>query len=1350
MSSFISNTVNAQCTSITSFTVSSQNATCTANGSITITVPTLSTGSYCTWTAQITRTGSNPVAQNIPTSGGDLIFGSLLPGEYAILVTDGNTILTHSPNVNVTTSYVTMSLMSTSVAPSCNTSQNGTLTVNVANGVGPFVYTVNSLFGTQTHTTANRSHTFENMGAGETVSITVTDQVNGQSGCSTSVNGTHNTVTVSTAPINYFLRPYNFERDCSSAPGSCSGIKLFVNLTNVTTGRLAVLQDTGNATITIAGVSYPLTFVGVEGPATRFTYDPVTTGGPILIHNTPFSTSFDDGCTVITKAATAIMKDDFLILNRSVVLDPETCEKRFRIRIIGDEDLQQNGDTHRAVYYCDVNQVQIERRDDSDLSIWHIVPNEEIEPDPSLTNNALGVNLGVRIPSAVASYAVASTGVYRVTVSDACQGSVSKVIQLIDENPLGVVNLAESPSIIEGTSTIKVDFPGLPPMQTPLKITVSRVDGQSSITHIANGPGDLAGTYQYNFPFDVIFNDYPTPEMFIGDLPEGEYQIKIEDNCSSETGYSIVRNINLTNLTQYSPEINIIDGCANSSTVAFNMNPVNALNVSINVQLRVKNQDGTIGAIAASHFGALSGVFNNVSSGDYFIVYKDVRYVNQTFPERLYSAAFGNFGFREYTQEVTVAPFEDFEVDTSIAFCSIGDPSSGIVSAQITSGTIVYPVSFTLFETSDPTIPLSTVDILDGETNAVFQNVQVGDYFIRVATGCSSKDIAVSVTTTTTIPQARVSEGAVCPGSPTTLAAISATNNLYDIDWEIKNADGTYSPALGADGVQLTGMPVPLSPTVTTTYRAVFSLKTTFGCSNNVTYFSEVEVKVTPDPDLVTPTVTDIDLCKNPNPSVTISNSEAGFEYEILNPQGFSFSPKITGQGNGGDLVIAIPFNQLTAGTTLTVSSTNGNGGCSGILEEEINVIASPADLLLDVEGSFVCLGSDGTITVKGSESGITYTVFQGSLALSPNISSVGTGNDLIFTIPSVLLTQSSNEFTIEASGAGCEAGVLGEAAIITVQQAPSSSSSVNAICGLNDGKGTIVVDTFGGSGDHEYSLDDDTWQDSNIFEVDPGTYTVYSRDKVNGCKSSSSVTIGLYCITITKEASQSTYVLGDVITYTFTVENDGDFTLTNVGVSDALPGLSAITQTSGTTTLAPGGSAEFTATYTITQADVDNGSVVNTATATGTPPTGTDVTATDTETITVDNSAATASITITKSASQSTYGLGDVITYTFTVENTGDFTLIGVKVEDALPGLSAITQTSGTTTLAPGGSAEFTATYTITQADVDNGSVVNTATATGTPPTGSDVTATDTETITVDNSAATASISIAKSASQS
>jgi uncharacterized repeat protein (TIGR01451 family) len=92
-----------------------------------------------------------------------------------------------------------------------------------------------------------------------------------------------------------------------------------------------------------------------------------------------------------------------------------------------------------------------------------------------------------------------------------------------------------------------------------------------------------------------------------------------------------------------------------------------------------------------------------------------------------------------------------------------------------------------------------------------------------------------------------------------------------------------------------------------------------------------------------------------------------------------------------------------------------------------------------------------------------------------------------------------------------------------------------------------------------------------------------------------------------------------------------------------------------------------------------------------------------DTETI---NASQTASLTLDKSASSATYStVGDVITYTFTVENTGNVTLSDISISDALPGLSAISPAT-IATLAPGATTSFTATYTITQTDLDNGSV--------------------------------------------
>ncbi|WP_367916696.1 CARDB domain-containing protein, partial [Leadbetterella sp. DM7] len=92
--------------------------------------------------------------------------------------------------------------------------------------------------------------------------------------------------------------------------------------------------------------------------------------------------------------------------------------------------------------------------------------------------------------------------------------------------------------------------------------------------------------------------------------------------------------------------------------------------------------------------------------------------------------------------------------------------------------------------------------------------------------------------------------------------------------------------------------------------------------------------------------------------------------------------------------------------------------------------------------------------------------------------------------------------------------------------------------------------------------------------------------------------------IELTKTASAGPHAVGSVITYSFKVKNTGNVTLSNVTVTDPLPGLGTITPAS-VASLAPGAETTFTASYTVTQADVNNGKVHNTATAKGTPPTG-------------------------------------------------------------------------------------------------------------------------------------------------
>ncbi|MDA0797622.1 MAG: hypothetical protein O2884_02930 [Chloroflexi bacterium] len=85
-----------------------------------------------------------------------------------------------------------------------------------------------------------------------------------------------------------------------------------------------------------------------------------------------------------------------------------------------------------------------------------------------------------------------------------------------------------------------------------------------------------------------------------------------------------------------------------------------------------------------------------------------------------------------------------------------------------------------------------------------------------------------------------------------------------------------------------------------------------------------------------------------------------------------------------------------------------------------------------------------------------------------------------------------------------------------------------------------------------------------------------------------------------------------DVVVYGFTVTNTGNVTLTNVTLVDDVEG--AITL--GATTLAPGASTTGSASHTMTQDEIDAGSLTNIAVATGTPPTGADVSDDDTQTV--------------------------------------------------------------------------------------------------------------------------------------
>ncbi|MDA9276995.1 hypothetical protein N9P56_01320, partial [Flavobacteriaceae bacterium] len=229
-----------------------------------------------------------------------------------------------------------------------------------------------------------------------------------------------------------------------------------------------------------------------------------------------------------------------------------------------------------------------------------------------------------------------------------------------------------------------------------------------------------------------------------------------------------------------------------------------------------------------------------------------------------------------------------------------------------------------------------------------------------------------------------------------------------------------------------------------------------------------------------------------------------------------------------------------------------------------------------------------------------------------------------------------------------------------------------------------------------------------------------------------------------TYDDGDCTAAVGDVITYTFSVSNTGNVTLTNVTVEDPL-----VTMLGGPiASLAPGAidATTYTASYTITQQDIDAGVFSNQATATGTSPAGVDVT--DLSGTSVDNDTPTdtpicqdpaialvkqANVTLDPTDNCYNVSVGGLIDYTFTVTNQGNVPLSTLVLTDALVTTAYVSGDDGDGVLQVSETWIYSGSYVVTQSDIDTGMVTNTATVSGTSPIAVTVTDISGDTITND-----------------
>ena len=194
--------------------------------------------------------------------------------------------------------------------------------------------------------------------------------------------------------------------------------------------------------------------------------------------------------------------------------------------------------------------------------------------------------------------------------------------------------------------------------------------------------------------------------------------------------------------------------------------------------------------------------------------------------------------------------------------------------------------------------------------------------------------------------------------------------------------------------------------------------------------------------------------------------------------------------------------------------------------------------------------------------------------------------------------------------------------------------------------------------------------------------------------------------LVVTKTVDDTIFRLGQTVTFTITA--------TNV-YADArtitLSEIDGVTLAQSTfENVAGGETVETTATYTITEADIREGSFTNTVTATVGDLTKT----AEAEAVT---EAQRPSLVLRKTVSSdaASYTIGDQIRYRISVINNGNVTITGTITDELTGG-------SWDVDLAPGERVGFTTRYTVTVADAAAREVTNTAEAAVTDPEGNAV----------------------------
>ncbi|GIV54999.1 MAG: hypothetical protein KatS3mg039_1517 [Candidatus Kapaibacterium sp.] len=189
-------------------------------------------------------------------------------------------------------------------------------------------------------------------------------------------------------------------------------------------------------------------------------------------------------------------------------------------------------------------------------------------------------------------------------------------------------------------------------------------------------------------------------------------------------------------------------------------------------------------------------------------------------------------------------------------------------------------------------------------------------------------------------------------------------------------------------------------------------------------------------------------------PSPTISGSTtpcAGTTQTYTTAAGFtsyswSISPASAGTIQSGGTTNSATIQWGNSAVSATVTVTVANGACTGQGTLAVNVQAAPTVYNVGTTTPNACsnVSNNVTITLSGSQTGVTYTINRSPGGSQGTIA--GTGNPLSFT--QTVSTAGTYGYTITATnGAGCTSTMNGTATVVVSDPPTATVSGPTSVC---------------------------------------------------------------------------------------------------------------------------------------------------------------------------------------------------------------------------------------------------------------------------------------------------------------